>query len=445
MSYLTRKLDFYLDEWKKDPSHMPLIVKGPRQVGKTESIRHFAIANYSSFIEINFVTEPKYKKIIEDGFRPEDIIKNITLLNPYLKFEKKKTLLFFDEIQAFPNITTSLKFFNETKDYDVICSGSLIGINYREIESLSVGNKIDYNMCSMDWEEFLWAKGYDLDIKKQLLKHLITRKGFNKLELSLFSDLFLTYSILGGMPAVISSYISEKNFAGSLIRQRQIIKDYEEDIKKYAVGIDQSRVLDAYRSVVPQLGKENKKFQISKINKDARFSTYSGAVNWLIDSGIVNVCYALSFPSLPLKGNYDESKFKLYYADTGLLVASLDEESSLDLRENKNMGVYKGALYENVIAEALRKSGYDLYYYSRPSSHLEEDFFLRTKSYIVPLEVKATNGNSKSLKTLIEDDRYPLIKWGIKLTNKNISYENNILTLPHFMASFLKDYLSSLD
>ncbi len=440
--YMMRKIDTFLKEWQENPERKPLIVKGSRQVGKTESIRRFAEKNYESIIEINFVEEPKYEMITSDGYKAADIIKNISLLDPSKKFINGKTLIFFDEIQKFPNIATSLKFFKQDGRFDVICSGSMLGINYRKIESNSVGYKTDYTMRSMDFEEFLWAKGYDNSFTYNLLAHMNEMKAFSELELNVGHSLFLDYCVLGGMPAVVREYIVKNTFEGSLETQRQLIEDYKEDIRKYAVGLDQTRIMNVFNHIAPQLAKENKKFQISKVASGARFKDYRGCIEWLIDAGIVNVCYCLNFPELPLKGNYVDDKYKLYFADSGLLVSMLDEESQDDLRANKNLGVYKGALYENIVGEALVKSGYDLYYYKREDSILEEDFFVRTAENLIPVEVKATNGRSKSLRTLINSERYPDIKYGIKFTGGNIGYSDDIYTFPYFCAFLLKKYLN---
>ncbi len=440
--YMMRKVDAFLKEWREDPERKPLIVKGPRQVGKTESIRKFASENYESIIEINFVEKPKYEMIVSDGYKTADIIKNISLLDPSKKFIDGKTLIFFDEIQKFPDIATSLKFFKQDGRFDIICSGSMLGINYRKIESNSVGYKTDYTMRSMDFEEFLWAKGYDNSFTNNLLEHMKEMKAFNELELNVGHSLFLDYCVLGGMPAVVREYIIKNTFEGSLDTQRQLIGDYKEDIRKYAVGLDQTRIMNVFNHIAPQLAKENKKFQISKVASGARFKDYRGCIEWLIDAGIVNVCYCLNFPELPLKGNYVDDKYKLYFADSGLLVSMLDEESQDDLRANKNLGVYKGALYENIVGEALVKSGYDLYYYKREDSILEEDFFVRTAEELIPVEVKATNGRSKSLRTLINSERYPDIKNAIKFTGGNIGYSDDIYTFPYFCAFLLKKYLN---
>lgn len=441
MIYLKRKIDGFLKKWKNDPDRKPLVVKGSRQVGKTESIRKFGKENYDHIVEINFVEEPKYKLITEDGYKAADVIKNISRMDPSKQFVKGKTLIFFDELQEFPEIATTLKFFYQDGRFDVICSGSMLGVHYGRIESNSVGYKTDYEMYSFDFQEFLWAKGYEDSFTEDLLEHMLDLVPFNDVELSVYRGLFLDFCILGGMPAVLREYIVKGTFEGSLAIQRQLLVDYEEDVRKYAEGMDQARILNVFRQIPVQLAKDNKKFQISKVASGARFKDYRGCIEWLADAGVVNVCYCLSYPELPLKGNFDETKYKLYFADSGLLVAMLDEEAQDDLRANRNLGVYKGALYENIVGEALVKSGYGLYYYKRENSTLEEDFFVRTAQDLIPIEVKAVNGRAKSLRTLIGSDKYEDIHYGIKFTGGNIGYENGIYTFPYFCAFLLKRYL----
>lgn len=442
--YLKRKIDSFLCDWKKNSNHNPLIVKGARQIGKTESILHFAKYNYDNVVYINFVEEPKYKNIIVDGYKPEQICKNISLLNPEVKFTKGSTLIFFDELQDFPEIATSLKFFKIQGVYDVICSGSLLGINYRKIESNSVGYKTDFIMHSMDFEEFLWAKGYDENIADMMLEHIRNHTPFSTLEQELFFSLFRDFSLLGGMPALVKSYFENGSFVGILDMQRQLVADYKEDVRKYVHGIEQTKILNVFNRIPIQLGCENKKFQISKVAPGAKNKDYWGCIEWLNDAGIISVCYCLNFPELPLKGNFDDSKYKIYFADTGLLIALLDDEVQDDLRINANMGTYKGALYENIVAEALTKSGADLFYYKRQDSTLEEDFFLRTKNNLIPIEVKSANASAKSLQTLIKSEKYKDIQWGIKLVDGNVGFANNILTIPYFCAFLLKRFLSEI-
>ena len=344
-------------------------------------------------------------------------------------------------MQAFPDMATTLKFFKIDGRFDVICSGSLLGLHYHEIESNSVGYKTDVTMQSMDFEEFLWAKGYNEIFVDDMLAHMKDGQPFSALEHRLLLRLFLDNGFLGGRPAVVRWYIDRDTFEGTLAMHRQLLLDYEEDIRKYAKGLDQGRILHVFRQIPVQLARENKKFQISKVAKGARFKDYFGCIEWLADAGIVNVCHALQTPELPLKGNYDATKYKLYYADTGLLVASLDDEVQEDLRANGNLGVSKGALYENLVGEALVKSGYELFYYKKENSTLEEDFFVRDHTSLIPVEVKATNNHAKSLATLIRSKRYTDIQYGIKLCGGNIGKTEEIETFPYYCAFLLRRYL----
>ena len=439
--YLKRKVDQYLNEWHSNPERKPLIIKGARQVGKTESIMHFAEANYDNVIYINFALDKKFRIITEDGYSADVVNKAISRIDPSLRFVEGKTLIFFDEIQDHPDIATTLKSYCKDGRYDVICSGSLLGFFYKKIESNSVGYKTDYTMRSLDFEEFLWSKGYDDGLKTELLKSMVEGSPLSASLVQVMSEVFLDYVIVGGMPAVVLEYVKSGMFSNTLQIQKQLLADYEDDITKYAEGMDQSRILNVFRHIPVQLAKENKKFQISKVASGARYKDYRGAIEWLSNAGIINVCYCLASPELPLKGNYVETKYKIYMADTGLLIAMLDDETQDDLRVRKNIGTYRGGLYENIVGDMLVKAGYDLYYYSKENSTLEEDFFVRNTDSLIPVEVKAKNGNTKSLKTLIKNDSYPDIRFGIKLIDGNIGVEDNIRTFPHYLVFLLREYL----
>ena len=440
---LKRKIDKYLEEWKASVDKKPLIVKGARQVGKTASIRYFGEKYYNNIVEINFALQPKYKQIFADGYEVDSIIKNITLLNPTLVFVPHETLLFFDELQEYPDCATSLKSFKQDGRYDVICSGSLMGLYYQQIESNSVGYKTDYEMYSLDFEEFLWAKGYDEHFINDLYQHMVELNPLSNMQMDVLGGLFSDYMILGGMPEVVSRYIESGQFSGLLQLQRQLLQDYEEDITKYASGFDKAKVLAVYRHITTFLAAENKRFQVTKIARGARNREYIGAVEWLANAGIINICYCLQTPSLPLKGNYDAKLYKVYYRDTGLLIASLDEEAQEDLRANRNFGTYKGAIFENIVADMLAKQGYDLYYYRSESPSLEMDFFVRDAQSLIPVEVKANNNATASLNRLISSDKekYDDIKYGVKLCNKNIGFNGKFYTFPYFLTFLLRRFL----
>lgn len=439
---LKRKIDKYLTDWKNNPDRKPLIVKGARQIGKTRSVEWFAGQNYSSVIEINFIEQKKYRDIFNDGFEVDAILKNISLLNPEFKFIPGDTVFFFDELQACPNCATSLKFFKLDGRFDVICSGSLMGINYKEIESNSVGYKEDYEMHSMDFEEFLWAMGYQDDFVDELYSHMLGVRPLSELQMDTLMGLFRDYVIIGGMPEVVSTYVKNRNFSGTLEIQRQLLKDYEEDITKYVEGLDKAKVKAVYNHISTFLAKENKRFQITKIAKNARNRDYMGCVEWLADAGVINVCYCMNHPELPLKGNYDPKLYKIYFKDTGLLIASLDEEAQEDLRANKNLGTYKGAIYENIVGDMLVKQGYRLFYYNSDKPALEMDFFIRDADSLIPVEVKAGDGATASLNNLLKDGRYTDVKYGIKLGYKNIGFNGKFYTFPYFLTFLLRRFVA---
>ena len=442
---LRRKVDDYLVKWKNSDNKMPLIIKGARQIGKTESIRNFALNNYKSFIEINFALENKYDDIFDDGYKVEDIVKNISFKNNDFEFIENDTLIFFDELQECSKCATCLKSFREDGRYDVICSGSLMGINYKEIESNSVGNKIDYIMYSLDFEEFLWAKGYNDNQIEDIYIYMREVKPLPNAMLNALFTAFKDYMIVGGMPAIVSEFIKNNNFSGILNMQKQILLDYEEDITKYANGLDQAKILSVYRKIPIFLGKDNKKFQISKIEKGARNREYVGTIDWLRNAGIINICYGLSELSLPLRGNYNPDVYRIYFGDTGLLIGSLDTESQNDLRFNKNFNAYKGAIYENVVADMLVKAGYDLFFYKNERGTIEMDFFIRDTETLIPLEVKAIDGATKSLNSLISNNKRSDIKYGIKLGYKNIGYNDKFYTFPYFLVFLLRRFLRDKD
>ena len=441
---LIRKIDKALIDWKNRPDKKPLIVKGARQVGKTMSILHFAQQHYKYVVDINFVLQRQYQSIFDDGYEVDTIIRNITLLNPQLVIEPGETLFFFDELQACPDCATSLKSFKLDGRYDVICSGSLMGVHYQQIESNSVGYKEDIVMHSMDFEEFLWACGYDNQLTEDLFTHMLEVRPLSTLMMTRLTELFRQYMVLGGMPEVVNTFVTQQHYGGTLSLQRQLLLDYEEDITKYAVGFEKAKVLAVYRHISTFLAQENKRFQVTKITQSARNRQYLGAVEWLDNAGIVNVCYCLHELALPLKGNYDPKRYKVYFRDTGLLIASLDEEAQEDLRQNQNFATYKGAIYENIVADMLVKQGYDLYYYRNDKTSIEMDFFVRSANHLWPIEVKSSNTATASLNKLTDPGGRKQgadIKYGIKLCAANIGFNGKFYTFPYFLTFLLKRWL----
>ncbi len=434
---LARKMDGFLAKWKANPRHLPLVLKGARQVGKTYSIRVFAKANYRRFVEINFVERPEFKVIIRDGFSTAAIIRNITALDPSFAFKAGETLLLFDEIQEFPEIATSLKFFAQDGRFDVICSGFLLGVQYKRVASFSVGYQETAVMRSLDFEEFLIAHGYRQEQLDEAYGFVAEARPLPEAIQSTFGRLFLEFCACGGMPEVVDAYLEDGTFTNVAGIQRRLIDDYRADIRKYCEGLDAARIESVFDSVPGQLAKENKKFQFARVAHGARRKDYWGCIEWLRDAGVVNVCQKMGFPELPVKGNVDADSFKLYVADSGLLLAMVDDEARKDVLARRNLGTWKGGFFENAVAEALVKAEAEPVYYKKDNSLLEMDFFLRSGDCLVPIEVKAENGQGKSLRTLIESEHYPDIRWGVKLVNGNVGFENKVLTIPQWCACFL--------
>ena len=439
--YLRRKFDSFLVDWKSREDRLPLILKGARQVGKTECVRHFAAGKYESFLELNFIERPEFKVIVRDGYSVRSIINNISLVDPTLKFIPGKTLIFFDEIQEFPEICTSFKFFAQQGEYDVIASGSLLGVHYKRIESISVGFQDSETLRSLDFEEFLWAKGYAEEQIDGWASLISEGKALSETVCTTIDRLFLDYCALGGMPDVLENYFVKASFEGVPRIQKRILADYRADIRKYSEGLNPDRIIAVFDSIPAQLAKENKKFQWSSVARDAKNKDYWGCVEWLEDAGVINKCKRLDFPELPIAGHTQNDFYKLYLADSGLLMAQLDQESQEDVRIRHNLGTWKGGLFENIIAEALFKDGYPLVYYKKDNSTLEIDFFVRSKDCLVPIEVKASNNQAKSMKTAIGSTNYQDVRWGIKFINGNVGYKNGILTLPQWSAFLLRRIL----
>ena len=441
---LRRKIDKFLVDWKNNKDHQPLIVFGARQIGKSTSIHNFIINNYENVIEIDFKKQPEYKSIFKEGYEPEKILKAISIINPNLKAVPYKTIIFFDEIQDYPDATTSFKTFKQDGRYDVIASGSMLGVQVKSINLNPAGFEERYHMYSMDFEEYLWAKGYKDDQIEELYQKLIKLEPLDDLTHETLSKLFKEYIFVGGMPKAVQLFIDEKNFFNVFSRQKELVSDYEDDIIQYVDGLDISKVKTIYRSITPQLAKDNHKFQITKLPHKPRSRDYEGVYNWLVDAGIINVSYNLSELNIPLSSYEDDSFYRLYYADHSLFIATIDEESREDLMINGNMEIYSGALYESIISSSLVKQGIKPYFYKNKDSTIELDFIIRAKNVIVPIEVKKKKGNTKSLRSLINDKNSP-IKKGIKLSLSNIGYDGDIITIPYFLSFFLKRFIKESD
>ena len=430
---LKRKILDELLLWKQNTNKMCLLVKGARQVGKTFIIRLFAKENYKHIIEINFVESPSYKTIFDGNLDIETLIKQISLRVPNAELIPGETLIFLDEIQLCPRARTALKFLAIDKRFDVIASGSMLGINYKDVPSFPVGYVNLLEMHSLDFEEFLWASGVKPQSINDIRNHYEAIEPVPLAMHERMMELFTEYIVIGGMPAVVSEFVTTHNFARAFRLQKNIVNDYLEDIGKYAEGVEKAKARSCFLSIPKHLSKDYKKFQYSLVERNGSSRKFGGSLMWLYDAGIINFCYNLTAPELPLEGNARSDAFKVYMRDTGLLMAMLDEGSQEDVLDG-NLGIYKGAIYENIIADIFSKSGKKLYYYER-NSQLEVDFFIRRNKTATAVEVKsAHNTKSKSMDAVM---RYQNVKFGIKLSTKNVGKANNVESYPLYMAMFL--------
>lgn len=440
---LQRKIERTLIKWKNTPNHKPLIIKGCRQCGKTFSVNAFAKEYYTHVVYLNFFEHPDYKLAFEGSKQIDSIVMNLTALIPNSRFVSGQTCIILDEIQECSAARTALKFFKIDGRYDVIATGSLLGVcGYKgdetDYNSIPVGYEQHIEMFPLDFEEFLWANGINQEIIELLTKSLQERTPIPPAIHQRMRQLILEYTIVGGMPEVVNRFIATHNMSDVLEEQHSIITGYKEDMIKYAANEDKVRLRATFDSIPRQLSKENKKFQFSVIKKGARAKEYITGIQWLEDAGIIIRCRNLSITELPLEGNAIEDSFKVYMRDTGLFVSMLEEGTQFDILQGRLYG-YKGAIFENLIADIFIKMGRKLYYY-RKDSGLEIDFVIRYHSECVLVEVKASTGNTKSTKTILQHpDKYHVYQ-AIKLGDYNIGEKDGILTLPVYMAFLLREY-----
>lgn len=438
---LKRKIEDTLKAWKEEAGHKPLVVKGCRQCGKTFSVRKFAKDNYANTVYLNFIEEPHYMLAFEGSKKVDDITMNITAMMPDAVFEEGKTCLVLDEVQDCPAARSALKFFQIDGRYDVIATGSLLGVKgYGEgkgYSSVPVGYETHLNMYPLDFEEFLWACGMTQEIISRIRACLDTEQPVPEALHQRFRQLLLQYTVVGGMPDIVSLFVDSRDMGKVLAGQRSIVASYEEDMIKYAPDRDKPRIRECFESIPRQLGKENKKFQYSLIRKGAKASQYAGSIQWIEDAGIVCRCRNLNITELPLDGNAMEDVFKIYMVDTGLFISMLEDGTQFDILQGKLYG-YKGAIFENLIADIFAKMGRRLYYF-RKDSGLEVDFVMRYQGECVLVEVKAQSGNVKSSKTILAHPEKYHVNRLVKLGDYNVGRQEKMLVLPLYMAFLLRE------
>ena len=437
---LKRKIEQSLTQWKNSPNRKPLIIKGCRQCGKTYSVLDFAKKNYKNVVYLNFFENPDYASVFSGTLDVDNVVMLLSaLLGSSAVFETGQTILVLDEIQDCPDARMALKFFYLDGRYDVIGISFSLGVNGygKEPKSIPVGSETVIDMYPLDFEEFLWANGVGAQVIELLKKSMDDETPVPDALHSRMKQLLLQYTVVGGMPEVVSTFVDTKQMNEVLRIQRDIVRSYEDDMVKYAKKKDKSRIKECFQSIPKQLSKENKKFQYSVVKKGTTASKYEGSLQWIEDAGIISRCYNLSITELPLDGNAQEDTFKVYMRDCGLFVSMLEDGTQYDILQGNLYG-YKGAIFENLIADIFTKMGRKLYYFHKDSG-LEVDFVIRYKGECTLVEVKATTGNAKSTKTILNHPEKYHVGSAIKLGNYNIGRSEQTLTLPHYLAFLLRE------
>ena len=438
---LKRKIEQALVEWKNTPNHSPLIIKGCRQCGKTYSVRDFAKKNYKHEVYLNFFKNPSYVSIFDGSLEIDNLILMMSaLLGPSAVFEPGETIIILDEIQDCPEARTALKFFREDGRFDVIGTGSLLGVKGygKRPKSIPVGSETVIEMHPLDFEEFLWANGITPQVIELLKKCLNEEKPVPEALHEKMRQLILQYTVVGGMPEVVDTFVKTKQMNNVLALQRDIVRSYEDDMVKYADDKDKPLIKECFQSIPKQLSKENKKFQYSVVKKGGTASKFQGSIQWIEDAGIIARCYNLDLPELPLDGNAIDDVFKVYVQDTGLFVSMLEDGTQFDILQG-NLYRYKGAIFENLMADIFAKMGRKLYYYHKDSG-LEIDFVIRYKGGATLIEVKATTGNTKSTKTILAHPEKYHVAGAIKLGDYNVGRNEKMLTIPLYMGFLLTEF-----
>ena len=431
---LKRKIYSDLVEWKRTKRNECLLVKGARQVGKSFIIEQFGKDNYNSVIVINFYQHPEFGNIFEGDLTPNEIYKRMSLQIPNIKFIEGNTLIFLDEIQHCPNARTAIKFLAQDNRYDVISSGSLLGLHYKDIVSIPVGYERQLEMYSLDFEEFLWAYGYSEETIADLKGYFISREKLPESVLKKFNGILREYLVVGGMPDVVNTFFETNNFQAVYNKQKAILSEYEEDIKKYAKEQERQKIRDCYNSIPRQLAKEYTKFQYTAVAPGGSLRKYESALDWLKDAGMVKAVYNVSTPQLPLAAYEKPNEFKIYATDIGLATALYGFQTQTALIGDILKGPAKGGIYENLIFDMLTKRGYTLHYIKKDGNTQEIEFLIEQNCDVIPIEVKSKRGETYSLNQFLKEWSP---SYAYKLTATNIGQAGSKITMPHFFAMFI--------
>lgn len=441
-----RKIENVFQSWLDTPSHKPLVVKGVRQCGKTSSVVDFAYKHFKHVVYLDFREHPDYKKFFTPNLEIDAIVMRITAAMPNVEIEARETCFVFDEIQDCPRARGSLKYFYLDGRYEVMCTGSLLGVNgYKspeekkeEIEaSIPVGFEDIVEMYPMDFEEWLWVNGIKDVHFDYLKKCMVSETPIEEALHDRFRELLHQYVVVGGMPEVVTTFMDTKQIGKVLAVQRRIVDEYKSDMMKYAATADKSRIRECFESIPAQLAREYKKFSYTVIRPGGRGRDYAGSLQWIEDAGIIRRCYNTRITELPLDGQRIPNEFKVYMADIGLLVSMLEEGTQSSILQGDLLS-YHGAIKENLVADVFGKMGRKLYYYHKDGG-VELDFLMRYKGTCTPVECKATTGNAKSMSTVLKHSEKYHVTNALKIGDYNIGRSNHLLTIPMYMVFLLTE------
>lgn len=432
---LRRKIYDKLLAWKNNKGKKDaILLRGVRQCGKTYIVREFGKREYKNFIEINFIERPDMQAVFSGNLDVDNMVQQIKLSMPGCQFIPGETLLLLDEIQDVPNARTSLKFWTQDGRFDCIASGSLLGMDYKNEVSIPVGYEQQLIMRTLDFEEFIWALGAEVNLKEMLAPYVDGAKRVPEAMHNSLNKYLQEYMVVGGLPEVVDTYIATKDFYQVHLLQEKILRDYQDDIAKYALNQDKIKAKQCFLSIPRQLSKENHKFQYSVVEKKATARKFTSSLDWLHNAGLIDFAYNVNSPWFPLKAHVKEDQFRVYLCDIGLLVAMYGYQLKIALLSDALEGPAKGGIYESLVADILAKRGEELYYYKKEDSTLEIEFILERDCKLVPVEVKARKGSTRSLNELLKMDN---IERGYKLTAQNTGVVEKKITLPLYMAAII--------
>ena len=440
-----RKIDKILEDWLHEPHHKPIVVKGIRQCGKTSSVMDFAIRHFKHVVYLDFREHPDYRKFFAPDVSVSSVVMRISAAMPSAEIEPHETCFIFDEIQDCPLARSSLKYFYLDGRFEVMCTGSLLGVHgYKTKElkdeaeaSIPVGFENIVEMFPMDFGEWLWANGIkpmNFDYHKDCLRN---EMPVDPALHDRFRELLHQYVIVGGMPEVVTTFFETGIVGKVLAVQKRIVDEYKADMVKYAASADKAHIRECFESIPAQLAREYKKFSYNVVRTGGRGRDYAGSLQWIEDAGIIRRCYNIRATELPLDGNRIQTEFKVYMSDIGLLISMLEDGTQSSILSGDLLG-YKGAIFENLVADLFGKMGRKLYYYHKDSS-IELDFVMRYQGKCTPVECKARNGDAKSLKMVLKNFEKYHVEQAVKLGDYNVGRNGTVLTLPLYMGFMLTE------